>query len=145
MTTVFDWSFLLVVPFWGLMILAPRWHVTRRVIASPWIAVGPALIYLALVLPVVADVLPLVASPALDEIAVLLGSPRGATLAWQHFLAFDLLVARLIYLDAAPRGVPAWQLAPILLLTLLLGPIGYLLHLARSGWSAQPQQSWVDA
>lgn len=129
MTTVFDSSFLLVVPFWALMILAPRWRVTRSVIASPWIAVGPALIYLALVLPVISDVLPSVASPNLDGIATLLGSPRGATLAWQHFLAFDLLVARLIYLDAEPRGLPVWLLAPILVLTLLLGPIGYLCYL----------------
>jgi hypothetical protein len=98
------------------------------VIASPFIAIGPALIYLALVLPDIATILPLVARPSLEPVAALLGTPRGATIGWQHFIAFDLLVARQIYLDAGPRGVPQWQLAPVLLLTLLLGPIGYLLH-----------------
>lgn len=130
MTQIFDLSFLLVAPFWLLMLLAPRLAFTRRAIASPFIAIGPALIYLALVLPDIATILPLVARPSLEPIAALLGTPRGATIGWQHFLAFDLLVARQIYLYAEPRGVPHWQLAPVLLLTLLLGPIGYLLHFA---------------
>jgi hypothetical protein len=133
-TQIFDLSFLLVAPFWLLMILVPRLPLTRRVIRSPFIAVGPALIYLALVLPDIASILPLVVRPALEAIAALLGTPRGATIGWQHFLAFDLLVARMIYLYAEPRGVPQWQLSPVLLLTLLLGPIGYL---ASLGWWAR--------
>ncbi len=130
MSYAFDWGFLLIAPFWALMLLAPRWHVTRRIIASPWIAVGPAVLYLVLVLPVISMVLPVVATPTLAGVTALLGTPLGATLSWQHFLAFDLLVARMIYLDAEPRGIPVWLLAPILLLTLLLGPLGYLCYLA---------------
>lgn len=129
MTQVFDLSFLLVAPFWLLMIVAPRLALTRRVVASPFIAVGPALIYLALVLPGLTTILPLVARPALEPIAALLGTPEGATIAWQHFLAFDLLIGRQVYLDAHPRGIPVWILSPVLLLTLLLGPIGYLASL----------------
>ena len=129
MGTLFDLGFLLVAPFWLLLILAPRWRVTRRVIASPLIALGPALLYAGVVLPVIGVVLPLVAQPTLPEIAALLGTPRGATAGWLHFLAFDLLVARLIYLDLEPRGVSAWVLAPLFLLTLLLGPLGYLVFL----------------
>jgi hypothetical protein len=135
MTQIVDLSFLLVAPFWLLMIVVPRLAITRRVIASPFIAIGPALIYLALVLPGIGDLLPAVAQPHLDAIAALLGTPRGATIAWQHFLAFDLLVGRLVYLDAMERGITQWILAPVLLLTLLLGPIGYLLHLL---WRIRP-------
>lgn len=137
MTRIFDLSFLLVAPFWLLMILVPRLSLTRRVISSPFIAVGPALVYLGLVLPDIATILPLVARPALEPIAALLGTPRGATIGWQHFLAFDLLVARMIYLQAEPRGVPQWQLSPVLLLTLFLGPLGYL---ASLGWWARRSQ-----
>lgn len=129
MGTVFDLSFLLIAPFWLLMIFAPRWHVTRRLVASPLIAVGPALVYAVVLLPVIGLVLPLVAQPTLPEIAALLGTPRGATLGWLHFLAFDLLIARLIYLDLEPRGVSALILAPLFVLTLLLGPVGYLVYL----------------
>jgi hypothetical protein len=135
MTQIFDLSFLLVAPFWLLMIVVPRLTITRRVITSPFIAVGPAFIYLALVLPDIGNILPAVAQPQLDAIAALLGTPRGATIGWQHFLAFDLLVGRLVYLDAMERGITQWILAPVLLLTLLLGPIGYLLHLL---WRIRP-------
>ena len=129
MGIVFDLSFLLVAPFWLLLVLAPRWRVTRQVVASPLIAIGAALLYAGVVLPVVGQVLPLVAQPTLPAIAALLGTPRGATAGWLHFLAFDLLVARIIYLDLEPRGVSAWILAPLFLLTLLLGPLGYLVYL----------------
>jgi hypothetical protein len=139
MTQIFDLSFLLVAPFWLLMILVPKAALTRRIIGSPFISVGAALVYLALVLPDIATVLPLVARPSLEPVAALLGTPRGATIAWQHFLAFDLLVARMIYLHAEPRGVPQWQLSPVLLLTLLLGPIGYLLSLTWWAHAALPK------
>jgi len=137
MHQIFELSFLLVAPFWALLIVVPRWSVTRRIMASPWIAVGPALVYLALVLPDIADILPRVAQPALMDIAALLGTPRGATIGWQHFLAFDLLIARMIYRDLEPRGVAHWVLAPLFLFTLLLGPIGYLGYLGVAGLRSQ--------
>lgn len=130
MNRVFDLSFLFVFPFWALMIFAPRWAITRRVMASPFVAIGPVLIYALLVLPDIVTILPLVARPKLDAIAALLGTSAGATIAWQHFLAFDLLVAQRIHADALERGTPVWLLSPIILLTLLLGPLGWLAHLA---------------
>jgi hypothetical protein len=129
MSTIFQLSFLLVFPFWALMIFAPRWTVTRRVMASPFVAIGPVLIYALLVVPDIASILPLVARPELDTIAALLGTSAGATIAWQHFLAFDLLIAQRIHADAIERGTPVWLLSPIILLTLLLGPLGWLAHL----------------
>jgi hypothetical protein len=41
-----------------------------------------------------------------------------------HFLAFDLFVARWMYLDARERGWPAGLLSPLLALTLMFGPLG---------------------
>ena len=46
---LFTLTFPLAAPFWALMILAPGWSVTRRVIGSPLIAVPPVLVYAALV------------------------------------------------------------------------------------------------
>jgi hypothetical protein len=129
MATVFQASFALVAPFWLLMVLAPGWRVTRRVVASAWIAVPAALLYLVLVVPDLPGVLAAVASPDLDTIAGLLATPAGATVAWVHFLAFDLFVGRWIYLDARSRGMPAWLSSPLLVLTLMLGPTGLLGHL----------------
>ena len=133
MATVFDASFLLVAPFWLLMIALPGWCVTRRVIASPWIAAPAAALYLALVLPGLPGVLGAVASPSLEAIAPLLGTPEGATVAWVHFLAFDLFVGRWVYLDARGRGITPWLTSPLLFLTLMLGPAGLLGHLLARG------------
>ena len=41
---IFSLSGLTVMPFWGLMILLPRWRVTRRVMQSPLVAVLLALV-----------------------------------------------------------------------------------------------------
>jgi len=129
METLFKLSGLAVLPFWALMIFLPRWRVTKRLMSSPLVCAAPAALYAALVIPRFAEVWRAVSSPELSGIAALLGSPTGATVGWLHFLAFDLFVGRWIYLDGRERGVHAWALAPVLFLTLMLGPCGFLLYL----------------
>lgn len=130
METIFSLSSLLVMPFWLLMIALPHWRVTQRIMRSPLVSAAPALLYLALVLPRLGELLPALASPTLAGVAALLGTPAGATIAWAHFLAFDLLVGRWAYLDSRERGVSAWLMAPVLFGVLMLGPVGFLLYLA---------------
>jgi hypothetical protein len=127
---VFELSNLVVLPFWALMVLAPGWAVTRRIAASPWIVAPPAILYLITMLPVLTMVLPEVAQPVQARIMTLLGTPTGTTLAWAHFVAFDLFVGRWIYCDSRSRSYSAWFVSPILVLTLLVGPIGLLIYLA---------------
>lgn len=122
-------SSFVVLPFWGLMILLPRWSWTQRIIRSPLVILAPALIYAALVLPQLGEVFSEVSNPTLLGIAGLLGSPAGAIIAWVHFLAFDLFVGRWIYLESRKLDLSAWFVSPILFLTLMLGPIGFLLYL----------------
>ena len=129
METTFSLSSFTVLPFWLLMILLPGWGWTQRIIRSPLVILAPALIYAALVLPQLGEVFSEVANPTLPGIAGLLGSPTGATIAWVHFLAFDLFVGRWIYLESRKLGLSAWLVSPILFLTLMLGPIGFLLYL----------------
>jgi hypothetical protein len=78
-------------------------------------------------------VLGAVSSPSLGAIAPMLGTPEGATVAWVHFLAFDLFVGRWVYLDARARGITPWLTSPLLFLTLMLGPAGLLGHLLVRG------------
>jgi len=126
---LFTLTFPLAAPFWALMILAPGWSVTRRIIASPLIVVPPMLVYAALVLPQFATVFAAVASPELPGVAALLGTPLGAAAGWAHFIAFDLFVGRWIYLDSRERGMHPLVTAPVLVLTILLAPLGLLAHL----------------
>jgi len=111
------------------VILLPRWRWTARIMRSPFVSAAPAALYAALVLPRLGEIWPAVSRPTLSGVATLLGSPAGATIAWAHFLAFDLFVGRWIYLDSQERRVSAWLVAPVLFLSLMLGPAGLLFYL----------------
>ena len=126
----FSLASLLVMPLWALMIFAPRWRVTMKIVESPWIAAPAALAYLMLILPRIGSIAPAVMHPSLSGVAALLGSPSGAFLGWVHFLAFDLFVGRWIFLEARRENISALIISPILYLTLMFGPIGFLTFLA---------------
>jgi len=129
MTLLFRLSNMLVLPFWVLMILLPRWRWTGRIMRSPCVSAAPALLYAALVLPRLGAIWPAIARPTLPGVAALLGSPEGTTIAWVHFLAFDLFVGRWIYLDSQERQLSPLLTAPVLFLTFMLGPLGFLIYL----------------
>ena len=107
METLFSLSNLLVMPFWLLMIVLPHWRWTRRLIQSPLIVAAPAALYVFLVLPRAGDIFPALMNPTALGVAALLGTPAGATIAWVHFLAFDLLAGRWVYLDSRERAISA--------------------------------------
>ncbi|MEU7904395.1 ABA4-like family protein [Actinoplanes sp. NPDC049118] len=126
---LFGLTFTVAAPFWVLMILLPGWSWTRRIVASPLIVLPAVMIYALLVVPALGEVLPAVASPTLGGIRDLLGTADGAAAAWAHMIAFDLFVGRWSWLDGRERGVPALVMSPVLLLTILLGPLGLLAYL----------------
>ncbi|WP_089154105.1 ABA4-like family protein [Micromonospora sp. NBS 11-29] len=135
---LFGLTFAVAAPFWALMIVAPAWSWTDRIVGSPLIVAPVLLVYAVLVLPALGDVLPVVTAPTLDGLRELLGTADGAAAAWAHMIGFDLFVGRWIWRDARERGVPALVTAPVLLLTILLGPLGLAVHLGlRLGWRAR--------
>lgn len=138
---LFSLTFALAAPFWALMILLPRWSWTRRIIASPLIVLPVVLIYALLVVPAFGDVLPAVVSPTLAGVRELLGTADGAAAAWAHMLAFDLFVGRWAWLDSRERGVPALIMSPVLLLTILLGPLGLGVYLLVRSRYAVPRSA----
>ena len=129
MNSVFQFSSFLVLPLWALMIVLPGWRWTTRILRSPLVSLAPAILYGVLVLPRLGEVWPVVTRPTLAGVAALLSSPAGATIAWAHFLAFDLFVGRWIYLDSRERQINPWLMAPVLYLTLMLGPLGFVSYL----------------
>jgi len=67
---------------------------------------------------------------SLDAVARLFDT-RGVLLAgWVHYLAFDLLVGAWERDEARRLGLPQLVLVPCLLLTFLVGPLGWLLFMA---------------
>ncbi|PRX45381.1 uncharacterized protein DUF4281 [Prauserella shujinwangii] len=138
-TTLFQITFYLAVPFWALMILAPGWSWTRRIMGSPWSAVAPLAIYTVFAIGEFGTLWSVVSDPDLGTLSAFLGTPEGAAAIWAHLIAFDLFVGRWMYHDARDRGVHHAFLAPLLVLTILLSPFGLLAYLlvrsvgARSG------------
>ena len=134
---LFSLTTLLVLPFWALMVALPHWRPTRRLLASPLVAVPPAVVYALLALPRLPQLLADLSAPTLAAVARLLGTPEGAALAWAHFLAVDLFVGRWAYLDSRERGISAWLMAPVLFAVLMVGPLGLLAYLLVRAPSAR--------
>ncbi|WBB50848.1 ABA4-like family protein [Verrucosispora sp. WMMA2044] len=134
--TLFTLTFAVAAPFWALMILLPTWRVTHRIIRSPLIVLPAVVIYAVLVIPAFGEVLPAVVSPTLDGVRELLGGAEGAAAAWAHMIAFDLFVGRWAWLDSRERAVPPLVMAPVLVSTILLGPLGLAAYLlVRARWA----------
>jgi hypothetical protein len=75
----------------------------------------------------------------LAGVTTLFAHPWLLLAGWMHYLAFDLLIGTWEARDAVERGVPRWLLVPCLFLTLMLGPMGWLLYmLVRTRYSAGP-------
>lgn len=127
--TLFAIAFPLAAPFWLLMIVAPGWSATRRIIASPLVAVPPLLVYLVLLAPQFATFLGAVAMASYPDVLALFATPAGGAAIWAHLIGFDLFIGRWMYLDARDRGIHPLVMAPVLLVTILLSPVGLLGYL----------------
>ena len=129
METIYTFLNLFVIPFWLLMILAPHWQWTKRIMASFWPIMVVAVLYVGLLLSQIGGMMGSLSSPTLTVITEALGNPAGATLAWAHFVTFDLFVDRWAYLDSREKDLPVWIVSPLLFFVLMAGPLGLLLYL----------------
>lgn len=129
--TLFYTSNFLVIPFWLIMIFAPRWLWTQRIMKSLWVVVPSAVLYLGMLAPNLINIFASLASrPTAAGVAALMSDPVAATISWAHFLAIDLFIGRWIYLDSQERNLSAWIVSLVLFITFNFSPIGLLLYLA---------------
>ena len=132
-------SNVLVFPFWVLMIAFPHSRWTRRLLESPLPVALPAGLYALWGLNLLRPPLDgaegerpdprALLTPTAAGIAAGFSQPAFATLAWAHRVAFDLVAGRWVYLDSRERNINSGLVAPALLLTLLAGPVGFLVYL----------------
>ncbi|KAG8466601.1 hypothetical protein KFE25_007980 [Diacronema lutheri] len=114
-------------PAWVLLAVLPKWRTTLSLTLVPVYVY--AVSYIALMLHFLAkEGLDLGAFASLDGIATAFKNDVLLLAGWLHYLAFDLLVGREIVRDAASRNVPHVLVVPCLFLTLMAGPIGWLLY-----------------
>ncbi len=121
-----------VIPFWLLLIVAPKWSWTQRLVHGP--------VVVLLLTPIYAYML-FGYAPApegmtfLTLYGVMIGftAPHIVVAGWIHYLIFDLFVGAWESRDAMRRGVPHGLVIPCLLATFMFGPVGLLLYvLVRS-------------
>ncbi len=128
--SLFDITFPLAAPFWALMIFAPGWTVTRRVIGSPLIAVPPLIVFVLLLIPQFPGYWAVMTGPSLDGLTALFGTDAGSAAIWAQFIGFDLFIGRWMFQDARERGIHVLITSPVLALTIFVSPLGLLAHLA---------------
>jgi len=73
----------------------------------------------------------------LAGVAALFANPWLLLAGWLHYLAFDLLIGTWEARDSVARGVPRWLLVPCLFLTLMFGPMGWLMYVITSAAAAR--------
>ncbi|MBM7770122.1 hypothetical protein JOD54_000326 [Actinokineospora baliensis] len=138
MSTVFDFAFYAVVPFWALMVFLPTWSWTRKIVESPWIALPALVVWAVAAVPVIGDMWTGVTTPSLQYWLDFLRDDNAVAAVWAQVLAWDLLVGRWMYLDSRARGVHPLLMGPVLVFTILLSPVGLPLYLlVRLGFPAR--------
>lgn len=126
-----------VMPAWGLLILAPRWAVTEKLVHSMLYPIALGLFYagamaLAMTLGVTGNVAfeGEVSFTTIEGVRNIFGNDMGVLVGWSHYLVFDLFVGAWEARDAKRRSFNHFLLIPCLILTFMLGPVGLVLYLA---------------
>ena len=119
-----------VMPAWALLVFAPRWHVTRALVHSflyPFIYGG---IYAALLISALffGQGAEGAGMSTIESVSALFSAPTGVLTGWTHYLIFDLFVGAWISRDSIRRTIPHLLIIPVLIFTLMFGPVGLFLY-----------------
>lgn len=123
---IFSIANLIALLSWLILLVAPRWILTRKVILSGAIPLLLSAAYLILIVLFFGK-----ADGGFDSLAnvmKLFTNEWAALAGWIHYLAFDLLVGIWEVKDSQARSISHWFVIPCLILTFMLGPIGFLLY-----------------
>jgi hypothetical protein len=113
---------------WVGLILLPRWRWLMAALRFGIIALL-SVAYAALIFSFAAGAEGAGFS-SLAGVRALFAVPPLLLAGWIHYLAFDLFVGTVIAEKSDARGLSRFIQAPILIATFMLGPLGYLLHIA---------------
>ncbi|WP_288424646.1 ABA4-like family protein [uncultured Spirosoma sp.] len=126
--TVFQFANTLVLPQWLLMVVAPRWSVTRWLMDTYLVPVCLAVIYVIYLFS--GGPVDFGSFGSLAGLKLLFANGGdGVMLAgWVHYLAFDLVAGSVVLRDAQARQIPHWLIIVPLFFCFMLGPVGLLLY-----------------
>jgi hypothetical protein len=116
---------------WLLMIFVPKWKITYLIVKWAVFPLTLSICYLVgFAYYIVNHGISFVSDfGSYKGVIELLKVPEVAIVAWLHILAFDQLVGRMIYMENMERRTVHLIAQSICLsLTLMAGPLGYLLY-----------------
>lgn len=147
--TLFSAVNLLALIAWAILILTPRTPLLLALVL--YLGVGLlCLVYAAGLIGIVSGALDPVGPggaaasfSSIEGVRAIFASNGGVTIGWTHYLAFDLFVGLWIARDADAKGFSRLVQAPILLATLMAGPLGLLVWLAVRDRRARALGRWT--
>lgn len=138
MTTsdVFSIANTMALPMWLLMIFLPKWKVTRFFIDYKIIPILLAIIYAIYISISIMDG-PAMDFGSLESVMTLFTSENAVLAGWVHYLVFDLLVG--MWMIDQNKGLKLHPIimAPCLIGTFMLGPIGFLVFMGIRAFKMQ--------
>lgn len=137
-SSVFTVGTAAVLPFYTLMVVAPKTELTKKSIESniPYIALGILYTYL-LYLSWTPDTIRLMFAskywlPELTSISKMFSNEMTLASAWIHLLAVDLFAARQVFQDGVENDI---ETRHSISLCLLFCPIGIVTHVITKAWN----------
>ena len=127
-TDVFSMANLTVVPMWILMIFLPNWKMTRFLIDYKVIPLVLSLVYAMYIAQSMFNGA-VIDFGSLFSVMQLFTEENAVLAGWVHYLAFDLLVGMWILDQNKILAIHHFLIVPCLLLTLMFGPVGFLLFM----------------
>lgn len=127
-TDVFSLANLIVLPMWLLMIVLPKWKATQFLMDYKVIPLILSLVY-AVYIVIAIRISGGMDFGSLSSVMDLFTEENAVLAGWVHYLAFDLLLGMWMIKQNENLGIHPVLMAPCLLATFMLGPVGFLLFM----------------
>jgi hypothetical protein len=111
---------------WILLVFAPKWRWTKRIVIYGSIPLLLSIAYLFIISFSFGSTEGGFGS--LEEVKLLFQNPWMLLAGWLHYLAFDLFIGSWELGNAQKLGINHFLVVPCLLLTFFFGPVGLLLY-----------------
>lgn len=111
-------------PFWSLLVFAPRWRWTQRLVHTALVPLVFGGAYLASLFTIEHGAL-----TDIHAAVSLLSKPWAVVVIWAHAVSLDLFTGAWLARDARRQGIRHLYVVPCLVGTLMYGPAGLVAYL----------------
>ena len=125
---IFSLANTVAMPMWLLMIVLPKWRVTRFLIDYKVVPIFLSLFYVFYMFSHI-DTGGALDFGSLASVMSLFTMEYAVMAGWVHYLAFDLLIGMWMINQNQQLGIHQLLMAPCLFATFMLGPVGFLLFM----------------